>query len=117
MSKTVTALIMKFVMTLIVAAIAFTFIDGNAWGWIFALAIIGTILNYVIGDLMVLPKYGNIVASIGDGVIAALTAYIFDLLILDFRTSFTSLIVFGVLVAVGEYFFHQYLRRSEKVEP
>ncbi|WP_347488118.1 DUF2512 family protein [Desulfoscipio sp. XC116] len=117
MSKTATALIIKFIMTFVFAGIALAFIDHNTWGWIFVVAVVGTALNYFVGDLLVLPKYGNIVASVGDGVMASLTAYIISLLAPAFRTSFTALAILAVLIAVGEYFFHQYLLRSEKVEP
>lgn len=117
MSKTTTALLVKFVMTFIAAVVAFSFVDGNAWGWVAVVALTGTVLNYLLGDLVVLPKYGNVAASVGDGLLAALTAYVFDLLIPAFDTSFASLALFAILVAVAEYFFHDYLRRSEKVAP
>jgi len=119
MSKTATALLVKFIMTFVFALLALSLlVDNNSWTWSFWVALLGTAVNYVVGDLLVLPKFGNIVATVGDGVMAALTAYIIDYLVpTAFQTSFTALILFGVLVAVGEYFFHQYLRRSEKVEP
>lgn len=117
MSKTATALLIKFGMTFVVAVVAFSLIDRNIWLWPFALAIVGTALNYFLGDLYVLPKFGNTVAAVSDGVLAALTAYVFDLIIPAFRTTATTLVTFAVLVAVGEYIFHRYLRRSEKVEP
>ncbi|AGL02681.1 Protein of unknown function (DUF2512) [Desulfoscipio gibsoniae DSM 7213] len=117
MNKTATALLFKFIMTFVFAIIALRFIDNNTWGWVFWVALAGTALNYLVGDLFVLPKYGNIVASVGDGVMAALAAYIINLIVPAFQTTFTALALFAVLVAVGEYFFHQYLQRSEKVEP
>ena len=117
MNKTATALVVKFVMTFVLAALLFTVLDRNALVWSTAVAVAGTILNYFLGDLYVLPKFGNLTASVGDGILAILVAYIVDLAVLDFRTTVTSLILFGALVAVGEYFFHQYLLRSEKVAP
>jgi len=116
MNKTATALIIKFAMTFVFAAIAFMTLNNNAWTWVLLVALVGTAINYWVGDLMVLPKYGNIVASLGDGVMALVVAYIVDLLVVPFRTGLTSLVVFGVLIAIGEYFFHQYLRRPEKAE-
>jgi len=47
----------------------------------------------------------------------ALVAYIFSWLIPAFMVSLTSLLLFAVLIAIGEYFFHQYLLKSEKVAP
>lgn len=104
MSKTTTALLVKFLLTFVAAIIAFTALNRNMWGWVLLVAIIGTILNYLIGDLMVLPRYGNIVASLGDGVLAALVAYIVDLNTILFNTTWGSLVLFGIIVAVAEYF-------------
>lgn len=117
MSRTATALILKLIMTVAFAAGAFILVDGNTWLWPVIVGIAGTVINYLLGDLFVLPKYGNIVASVGDGVLAALVAYIVDLIVPVFATSALSLVIFGFLVAIGEYFFHQYLKASEKVEP
>ncbi|HBV96000.1 MAG: hypothetical protein JL50_05130 [Peptococcaceae bacterium BICA1-7] len=117
MSKTSVALIVKFVMTFVAAAIAFMILERNALGWVALVALAGTILNYLLGDLVILPRFGNIVASLGDGVLAAVTAYVVDLIVPGFTTTWAALAAFAVLVAVAEYFFHAYLRRSEKVAP
>ncbi len=125
MNNTATALLVKFVITFFAAAIAFMLLGspgmttaGSAtWLWIFIIGILATAANYLLGDLYVLPKYGNIVASIGDGITAALVAYIIALITAAFDTTFASLAIFALLVAVAEYFFHRYLKQSEKVEP
>lgn len=117
MNKTTTALAIKFVMTLVFAWIAFGFIDGNDFSWILLLGIIATVGNYILGDLYVLPKFGNIVASLGDGGVGVLIAYVMAVLIPAFLVSTTSLVTFFFLVAIGEYFLHQYLLKSEKVAP
>lgn len=117
MSKTATALVIKFIMTLAFAWIAFGFVEGNAFSWILTLGIIATAANYLLGDLIVLPKFGNIVASFGDGVMGALVAYIMALLVPAFLVSGVSLLIFLILIAIGEYFFHQYLLKTDKVAP
>lgn len=117
MSKTGNALLFKFLMTLIFAGITFTLIDGNAFRWAFIVALLGTAANYLVGDLLVLPSLGNIIASIGDGILATLIAYLISLGSLAFDTTFSSLAIYAILVAVGEYFFHQYLLKSDEVAP
>lgn len=115
--KTFWALFVKFLMTFLFAWLAFGFIDGNAWGWIGFVALVGTVVNYLVGDLAVLPRFGNAVASTGDGLMAALVAYAFSIMIPEFVTSLFSLAIFAVTVAAGEYFFHGFLKSSEKVAP
>lgn len=117
MSKTTTALIVKFLLTLVSAYIAFTIIDNNSLGWVFGLSIAATALNYLIGDLMILPKYGNFSASVADGGLAALTAYLAGIMTRGNDVGMGSLITFFLLIAVAEYFFHNYLLESKKVEP
>lgn len=114
--KTATALIVKFLLTTLFAALAFRGL-GNSWGWILAVGLAGTALNYLLGDLVVLPSAGNAVASAGDGVLGAATAWVVAQLSYAFDTTLGSLALFAVLIAVGEYFFHQYLLASKKVAP
>lgn len=111
------ALLIKFLMTFVFGIIAFSLFGGDTWSWIFLVALVATIANYVIGDLAVLSRYGNIVASIGDGITGALIAYIFSLLVREFSVGFFSLFVFFILIAAGEYFFHGYLLREKEVAP
>ncbi|MGE5483613.1 MAG: DUF2512 family protein [Ignavibacteriales bacterium] len=117
MSKTTVALLVKLAATFISALIAFSMVERNAPGTVFLLAVLGTVLNYVLGDLVILNNTSNLVASIADGGVSAVTAYIFDLIIPAFVTTATSIVLFAVIVAVFEYFFHQYLLRSTKVAP
>ena len=116
MEKTGTTLAIKFVMTFILAAVAFYFMVRNPWSWILAVSILVTAVNYLIGDLVILPSYGNLVAAIGDGVMAGIVAYIISLLFATFDTTAAALITFGVLIAIGVYFLHQYLTNNDDVE-
>jgi hypothetical protein len=47
---------------------------------------------------------------------AGLVAYIMSLLFTTFDLTITAILTFGVLIAIGEYFFHQYLIRNDEVE-
>lgn len=111
------ALLIKFLMTFVFGIIAFSLLGGNAWSWIFLVALVGTAANYVIGDLVVLPGFGNTIASVGDGITGALVAYIFSLVVQGFSAGFFSLFVFFILITAGEYFFHGYLLREKEVAP
>lgn len=117
MSRTASALAIKLAMTLVLAWISIGLIDRNPTIWVFLIAIIATVVNYVIGDLMVLPNMGNTVASVANGVMAAIVAWIVSLMVIRVQTTLTGLAVFGILIAVGEYFFHQYQLSSDEVAP
>lgn len=117
MSKTGRALLVKFLITFAASTIAFSVFDDNSLGWAAAVAVAGTAVDYLIGDLGILPHAGKLVAAIADGGLAALTAFALDVLAGGFSTDIGSLLLFAALVAVAEYFFHAYLLRSRKVAP
>jgi cytochrome b561 len=121
------ALIVKFVFTFAAAWLAFGYIGGNALSWITLTALAVAVLNYFIGDLIILPSFGNIVASIVNGLLGALTAFLINLLsgVIQpnnqianvanvFRTNLFTLAFFAVVIAIIEYFFHKYLLQSNK---
>lgn len=112
---TTTTLLYKFVTTFIAAWLSFSVIDQNILSIIVIVALAGTLLKYLIGDLFVFPSMGNIFASIIDGILAAVTVYIFDLFSATLLTSSTGLIIFAALISVAEYIFHIYLIKNEKV--
>lgn len=124
------ALIVKFVFTFAAAWLSFGYIGGNALGWIILTAIAVAILNYFISDLIILPSFGNIVASIMDGLLGALTAFLINLVAGGikpnnqianvfktnvFKTNLFTLAFFAVVIAIIEYFFHKYLLQSTKI--
>lgn len=117
MSKTTNSLIVKFLLTLAATYIAFQLFDNNSFGWVLGVSILGTILNYVIGDLYILPSFGNLFASIADGALAAIIAWLMGAMVRGNNIGTSSVMLFGFLVAVAEYFFHRYLLSTKKVEP
>ncbi|MCL5289468.1 MAG: YndM family protein [Firmicutes bacterium] len=116
MGKTTTALAVKFVMTFAAAWIAVSLIAGNEWTWALWVGILGTIINYVIGDRFFLPNYGNMVASVAGGILGAGLLFMLDMLSADLSLNATWQPTFFLLVAVGEYFFHRYLIGAGIVE-
>lgn len=117
MSETAKALIFKFVMSLVVAVLAFGIIGGNAFGWVFLVAVLAAAIDYLVGDLFILPKVGSLIGAIINGGLAAVIPLLVAAANPAFTTTAVSVLVFAALIAVGEYFFHNYLLRAEKVEP
>ena len=109
MSKTGIYFVIKFLVVFFSAVVSFVLIDGNAWFWVFAAVIFITAINYLVIDLLVLPKFGNALASFGNGSVGALLAYLVAFFIPALQVSFMALVVFGALVAIGEFFYRQYL--------
>ena len=117
MTKAAYVLLIKYGMTFILAVITLGFIDGNLWSWVLAVSVTAATLNYLLGDFYLMPRFGNAFASAANGALAVLTAYITGFIVQFFRAGPATLAAFGVLVAVGEYFFHRYFMRSREVRP
>lgn len=112
MDKTTKNLLFKFIMTFIFAYIALAIIQGNVWSWVLLVALATTALNYVVGDVLILPGFSNTVASVADGLMAMLTAYVAGVIILGFETNLLTLLIFGTLVTIGEYILHRRLLKK-----
>ncbi len=117
MNNTWRVLLVKFIMTLAIAIIAFSILDVNPFGWVLLVALVVTAVNYLVGDLYILPNYNNIAASIADGIMGGLLAVIVGLLTPAFAPGTGALIAFAVLTGIGEYIFHPYMMENTNVSP
>lgn len=117
MSKTWMAILGKFLMVLVAAYLTLTLIGGATFTTILIIAVVGTAINYLIGDLLILPSTGNITASISDGLLAAIAAWAVIMIWGITAVNYWALAAFAILIAIGEYFLHNYLKRSEEVAP
>lgn len=109
MEKTGIYAVVKFIVVFLSAVVAFVLINANAWYWVFAVTVFITAINYLVIDLLVLPKYGNALASFSNGALAVILAYLATFIIPAFQVGLVALVVFGALVAIGEFFYRQYL--------
>jgi hypothetical protein len=107
MDRTGRSIIIKFIMTFIFAFIALGLVRSNVLNWIILVSLAVTAMNYLLGDILILPSFGNTVASVADGLSAMLVAHIIGIVVLGLRTSLLSLLLFGTLITIGEYVFHR----------
>jgi len=117
LNRSAIVLLAKYAITFVLAAAVFILAGGNPWGWVFAMSITVATLNYLLGDFYVLPRYGNIVSSVANGFLAGLGAYLVSSFFPAFGAGYGSIFTFGILIAVGEYFFHRYLMQTEETRP
>lgn len=117
MSRAAEVLVMKFVLTFVVALIPFSFIESNMLSWVLPVSIVVTFFNYILGDFYVLPRLGNIFSSVNNGLLAVLIAFFAGYFIPSFRTSSLTLFLFAALITAAEYLFHRYIMNSERVRP
>jgi len=109
MSNKSIALIVKFVMTFIAALFTLGFMNDISLLWILIISSAATVINYILGDLVILPNIGNVISSFIDGLLVVAIAYMFELFVPGLNLTITPIILLGLLVAVSELFFHTFI--------
>lgn len=117
MSKSVSAILIKFVLTFGSAWIAFNLMDKNRVEWIFLSAALATALNYIVADTIILPSRSNALTTAVDVVLSFLSAYIVTVFVPGFNPPLVAILAFALIVGVIEYFFHSFLLSTTKVSP
>ena len=115
MSKTISSLLFKLLLTFIAGWLAFGFMEGNMFTWLLLLAVVFSVLNYIVGDMLLLPRAGNIISALVDGFMAAIIAYVVDMLSDTFKTTFVALLIFGLIITLSEILFHRYLVKDNEI--
>lgn len=114
--KTATAIIIKFVVILAAAWISFRLYGTAAFWTVVLIAAAATALNYLVGDLLILPRLGNIISALINGVMAGALAWVILMIAPVTYYFMTSVYIFAAIVAVAEFFFHMYLLSAHVVE-
>lgn len=110
--KHVIAFIIKFLMIGIILEILFTFMTALAFTPILLIALAVTVLSYLIGDLLVLSKLNNMVATIVDIILAVIIIYAFNYVYVDGVISIVDALIGGIVIGIGEIFFHKYMAKT-----
>lgn len=104
----VSALLIKFIMTAFVLGITLGLIGGASFSQVLITSAIVSIVAYIIGDLAILPAAGNWVATIADAGLVWITLR----MALGTIAVGAPLLYSIVGLAIGEYFFHAYMKES-----
>ncbi|MDD4168894.1 MAG: DUF2512 family protein [Desulfotomaculaceae bacterium] len=110
-SKHVTSLLTKFVIIGLISVIVLPYFSMLTINNSLLIALVLAVIAYAVGDLFILPAYGNVTATIADVVLAAVVIYVADLIINGAMTlSALGWVLALGLIALGEWFFHRYLK-------
>jgi len=106
----VRALIVKFIMCTVFLWIILGLFYGVGFGDIVAIGVILTIVAYLLGDLFILPTFGNIAATIADFVLAFIVIWLLGAALIDVPIPLvTASFISALVIAAGEWFFHRYM--------
>ena len=105
--KRVGEILIKFVMVLVMLSIFLLYLTNLSFSNIVVIAATITIAAYLIGDLGILPRTSNTIATIADAGLSIVTILAFNLVYPWAEISFTDALFAAIGLAVGEWLFHK----------
>lgn len=104
------ALIIKFVMCSAILLIVLSGFYGVSFANVLTISIILTGVSYIIGDLYLLPRFDNWVATIADFGLTFVGVWVLGAMLFARDVPLiASALLSALLIAAGEYFYHKYL--------
>lgn len=113
--KHVSAIVIKFLMIAVILEILLMWLTFLKFTEILIISAAVTLVSYLIGDLLVLSKSNNIIATTVDGGLSLIVILLFNYAPAYRPISFLNALICAVVIGIGEWFFHKYV--SERVFP
>jgi ABC-type Mn2+/Zn2+ transport system permease subunit len=113
MKRIYLGLIFKIILIFVSAWIAYGLIEDNSLLWIFITSLAVALITFLVGDMLIFPRYGNVSGAVADAVLAGIIAWIIDMLSDNFYVTWLSTLVFVVLIFIIEMLLHRYLESRD----
>jgi Protein of unknown function (DUF2512) len=109
--KHIKPLVIKFISSLVLLSIILGLFFGMSFGNVFLITLVLGVVAYVLGDLLILPRTSNIIATFADfGLAFLVIRFMSDILANgDAGDMFTMSLIAAIGVALFEYVFHKYV--------
>lgn len=116
MMKNLTNLIIKAVMIEILLALLIPVFGRSTWSQTLITGLVLVVISYVLGDLWILPKFGNVAAVIADFGVYALGIWAMTGALPQFTLTTSGYWIIALALTAGEWFLHQYLLATQASE-
>lgn len=110
--KHIGAILLKFVMVAVVLEIILRLLTNVSFLNILYIALTVTIVSYLLGDLAILPRSNNTVATISDAVLALAVILLFNVIYTTANISFLTALLAAAVLGIGEWAFHRFMSRE-----
>jgi hypothetical protein len=110
--KHVRAMAIKFVSSLVLLSIILGLFYDMAFRNIFLITLVLGVAAYIIGDMLILPRTNNTVATIADFGLAFLIIWLMSENLTYGDNHFSMSLIAALGVALFEYMFHKYLANN-----
>lgn len=105
----VKAFAIKFISSFVLLYIILGMFYEMSFGDVFLISLVLSVAAYIIGDLVVLPRTNNMVATIVDFGLAMMVIWLFVENLTAYENTFTMSLIASLGVALFEYMFHKYV--------
>lgn len=106
------SIIIKYVFTLAILYVILGIIFGMTFTNVLLTATVVTLAEYIIGDLLILPRTNNTIATAADFGLTLLVIWAMVASLTDAAMPFVPALVASVTFAVFEYVFHKYFANT-----
>lgn len=110
--KHILALIIKFAINAMVLVATLANLTNLSVINILYIALVVTAVAYLAGDLFILDKTNNTIATIADAGLAFFIIWAFNFIFIDAVIPFSAALIAALAVGVGEWFFHKYVKSA-----
>lgn len=107
--KNLINLVLKAAMTWLILILLIPVFGESTWTQTLITGLLLVIVSYIVGDLWVLPKFGNLAAIIADFGILALGIWAMAKAFPQFVLTTSGYWIIALALTAGEWFLHQYL--------
>jgi len=109
---TIRAIVIKFIMITAVLWIVFG-LFGYSFGEVLVSSVLLTGGSYIVGDRIILPRYGNVVATIADlALVFIMLWFLGNYLFEPLEGLVTASLISTIIIGIGEALFHRFLERE-----
>lgn len=105
------AFILKFIATFVVLYIILGVVHNMALRDVFFISLVLGVVAYILGDLFILPRTNNTIATISDFVLSLIVIWVLGKALGYDRNLFLISFISSAVVAVFEFFFHIYVAK------
>ncbi|WLD94245.1 YndM family protein [Alkalihalobacillus sp. AL-G] len=114
----IVALLTKFTMLIGVLYISLTVFFGVSFLNVLGIALLLTIVGYALGDLFILKRFGNVIATMADAGLTFLAAwFLADVFIDTPANQFYAGVSAAAITAIGEFVFHMFIQALRPLKP
>ncbi|MGE8207332.1 YndM family protein [Heyndrickxia sp. NPDC080065] len=117
-------MVIKFIATFIMLFVILNLFFGMSFAKVVFISLSLTIISYSFGDVEILPRTNNTIASLADFGLSLVTIWFLSAAVTYFNRSplFISSLISAAAITIFEYFFHKYMlsffqKQTDRVLP